>query len=192
LPTLTIIAGRNGSGKSTLASALAVGGHEHLIDPDRIARSLNPATPERAVVRAGRQVLDLVSRHLRAQESFAIETTLASRRTLGMIHTAQRARFEVHLVYIGLDSPERCIGRVRERVRHGGHDVPPAVVHRRYWRSIENAPLALCLVDRATLFDNSSSAARKVLELSLGAVVWRAPDEPQWCQRIRAALSPAT
>ncbi len=105
-----------------------------------------------------------------------------------MIRAAQRAHFAVYLLYIGLDSPERCIGRVRERVSHGGHDVPSAVVYRRYWRSLENAALALRLADRATVFDNSSSAATKVLEVSRGAVTWSSPDEPGWCQPVRMAL----
>jgi predicted ABC-type ATPase len=190
LPTLTIIAGPNGSGKSTLGVKLALRGRDDIVDPDRIAKGMNPDDPGAAAVAAGRFAVEAVQEHLAKRESFAIETTLASKRTLGLIQQAKRAGFETELVYICLDSPERNLARVGERVMHGGHSVPPGDIVRRYWRSIENAREAIGLADRAQVFDNSSFSARRVLEVSRGVVTWCAPDEPWWCRRIREGLTP--
>jgi predicted ABC-type ATPase len=56
-------------------------------------------------------------------------------------------------------SVDLALSRIKERVLRGGHDVPEAVVRRRFGRSIRNflvhyRPLA----DRWMLFDNSDAA----------------------------------
>ncbi len=57
MPTLTVIAGANGSGKSTLTKLSA--GSTLLIDPDAIAREIDPINPASAAIAAGRQALSL-------------------------------------------------------------------------------------------------------------------------------------
>jgi predicted ABC-type ATPase len=57
VPTLTVIAGPNGSGKSTLTQFVDFEGRDRLLDPDRIARLLNPSNPTAAAIAAGREVL---------------------------------------------------------------------------------------------------------------------------------------
>jgi len=44
---------------------------------------------------------------------------------------AKTCGYTLQLVYIGLDTPERGILRVQERVLQGGHDVPDEDVRRR-------------------------------------------------------------
>ena len=57
---------------------------------------------------------------------------------------------------MGLDTPERCISRVRNRTSRGGHFVPEADVRRRYARSMANADGSCSgLVDEATFYENS-------------------------------------
>ncbi len=189
MPTLTIIAGPNGSGKSSIGVKLNLRSADPSVDPDRIASEMNPERPRAVAVAAGRRAIDAVQEHLARRESFAIETTLASKRTLAMIQEAKRVGFQIDLIYICLDSPERSLNRVEERVAQGGHSVPPNDVIRRYWRSIENAREAIRLADRAEIFDNSSPTARRVLEARNGVVTWRTSDEPWWCRRIRERLS---
>ena len=52
MPTLTIIAGPNGSGKSTLTRSVDFEGRGRLLDPDAIARGLNPLNPSAAAIAA--------------------------------------------------------------------------------------------------------------------------------------------
>jgi hypothetical protein len=50
-----------------------------------------------------------------------------------------RRGYKTHLVFLGLDSPERCI-TIRNRAAQGGHIIPDADVRRRYARSIAYTP----------------------------------------------------
>ena len=65
----------------------------------------------------------------------------------------------MHIFYLWVPSAELALSRVRDRVLRGGHNIPEAVVRRRFERSIRNflgqyRPLA----DRWILFDNSAAA----------------------------------
>ncbi len=51
--------------------------------------------------------------------------------------------------------PELALSRVKSRVSKGGHDVPAEDVVRRYFRSKQNLPRAVALVDSYTIVDNS-------------------------------------
>ena len=50
----------------------------------------------------------------------------------------QRDGYAVHLIYLCLPSADLAVGRVAERVRRGGHDVPESVIRRRYIKSLSN------------------------------------------------------
>ena len=75
MPTFTLIAGPNGSGKSTLTRTVEFEGRERLLDPDAIARRLNPFNPSMAAIAAGREVLERTSDYFGQGVSFAVETT---------------------------------------------------------------------------------------------------------------------
>lgn len=75
MPTLTVVAGANGSGKSTLTKLSA--NNTPLIDPDAIAREIDPADPSSAAISACRQALILAQQYVQSGQSFVVETTLA-------------------------------------------------------------------------------------------------------------------
>ena len=180
MPTLTVIAGPNGSGKSTLTRSVAFEGRDRLLDPDAIARGMNPQDPSSAAIAAGREVLKRTADYLNRGVSFAVETTLSSRNRVDLIRQAKSRGYEIHLVFVGLDSPDRCITRVRNRAARGGHFVPDADVRSRYARSVANAALALRLADTAKFYDNSGDDARLFLVANAGVVVWRGEGVPEW------------
>ena len=86
-------------------------------------------------------------------------------------------------MYVCLNSPERSIQRVRERVAQGGHDVPDDDVRRRYGRSLRNLTAAVRLADQAVIYDNSEAEPRKVFEARHGVITWRGLSEPIWVMR---------
>ena len=180
MPTLTVIAGPNGCGKSTLTRSVDFEGRDRLLDPDAIARGMNPLNPSAAAIAAGREVLKRTAEYLNRGVSFALETTLSSRNRVDLIRQAKSRGYEIHLVFVGLDSPERCIARVRNRAARGGHFIPDADVRRRYARSIANAALALRLADTARFYDNSEDGHRLILVANAGVVVWRGEALPEW------------
>lgn len=89
---------------------------------------------------------------------FAFETTLATRSYFSTIQKAKDSGYFVSLVYFWLESPELAIGRVKERVSAGGHNIPEEVVRRRYLRGLLNFfDLYIPCVDFWIAVDNSKS-----------------------------------
>lgn len=56
---------------------------------------------------------------------------------LRLIHRMRSLGWWVELIYLALPSLELSILRVAERVAHGGHNVPEAVLQRRFPRSLQ-------------------------------------------------------
>ena len=173
-PRLTIIAGANGSGKTTLTGWNSdVFEAIPILDPDAIAKALQPTSPTAFPIAAARQVLASAKEHISKQESFAVETTLAGRHYLRMMVDARNLGFEVVLVYIGTQNVEINLARIRNRVLAGGHDVPEKDVRRRYRRSFANLPTAIQRADHTILFDNSTEEGYRLIAV-LG------PSGSQW------------
>jgi predicted ABC-type ATPase len=191
LPAFTVIAGPNGSGKSTLTRFLNFSGKENLFDPDAIAREIAPAEPSGAALSAGRAALERRNECLAKRIDFSIETTLAGSGVLTLMKQAKAQGFDIRLIYVAVDGPERNIQRVRERVAAGGHFVPPEDVRRRYERSLANAHAAILIADFSIAFDNSEDHHRKIFEARDGLVTWSAPDLPAWALRVVADLERA-
>jgi predicted ABC-type ATPase len=136
--------------------------------------------PYAAAIAAGREVLKRTADYLARGLSFAVETTLSSRGRVELIPKARFRGFETHLVFLGVDSPERCITRIRNRAVQGGHNIPDADVRRRYVRSMANAPQALRSVNIANYYDSSGEIPRLILAAASGVVVWQADPIPEW------------
>lgn len=64
-------------------------------------------------------------------ETFAIETTLATRTYLNLIKQAQLLGYEVVLYFFYFPSVEIAKERVKLRVSKRGHHIPPEVIERR-------------------------------------------------------------
>jgi predicted ABC-type ATPase len=140
MPTCWIIAGPNGAGKTTFALEYLprVAGCTHFINADLIAAGLSPLAPERELVAASRILLHEIEKRIAKGEDFAFETTLAGRAYLRLIQRLQKQGWQVELIYLALSSVEMSKLRVAERVAHGGHNIPPKDIERRFARSLQN------------------------------------------------------
>lgn len=78
---LYIIAGCNGAGKTTASFTILpeVLDCREFVNTDEIARGLSPFQPEKVVFEAGRIMLHRVGELLARGETFALETTLATK-----------------------------------------------------------------------------------------------------------------
>jgi len=157
-PRVLIIAGPNGAGKSTFARQYLPQEAQcpAFVNADLIAAGLAPFDPARAAVRAGRLMLEEIERYARAKTSFAFETTLAGVNYARRIPAWRKAGFTVDLVFLRLPTVELAIARVSARVQQGGHDVPEAVIRRRFaagWYNFEHRYQPL--VDSWRLYDNA-------------------------------------
>ena len=87
----------------------------------------------------------------------------------------------LHFVFV--NSVVASKGRVRSRVRLGGHDVPEADQERRYGRSLENAIKVIPLADESYFHDNSDrNGHRLVARFVKGRVEFMANTAPPWLQ----------
>lgn len=129
---------------------------------------------------------------------YAFETTLGGRTITGLLQRAAAAGHRVRVWYVGLDTPERHIQRVRARVARGGHDIPDEKIRERWHASRRNLVRLLPVLAELRLVDNSveappheahAPAPHLVLHMKAGRVVSVArPDEvPSWAKPIVAA-----
>ena len=135
-----IIAGPNGAGKTTFARSFLPNEAQcpRFINADLIAAGLSPFAPEAAAIKAGRLMLEEIADCVRNGESFAFETTLAGLSYLRRIKHWRSQGYHVSLFFLSLPDAETAIARVAERVRQGGHDIPEAVIRRRFTAGLRN------------------------------------------------------
>lgn len=131
---IIIIAGPNGAGKTTFARSFlpAEAQCPRFINADLIAAGLSPFAPEAVAIKAGRLMLEEMAACVRHGQSFAFETTLSGLSYLRHIGQWRTQGYRVALYFLALPNVETAIARVAERVRQGGHDIPEAVIRRRF------------------------------------------------------------
>ncbi len=157
---LYIIAGCNGAGKTTASYTILpeILECKEFVNADEIARGLSPFNPNSTSIEAGKLMLKRIRELLGREESFAIETTLATRSYINLVRQAQSMGYMVTLLFFWLRTPELALQRVAERVRNGGHDIPVATTRRRYVSGISNLfNLYSPEVDYWMLYDNSAT-----------------------------------
>lgn len=153
---ILIIAGPNGAGKTTFATELLPNeaGCPEFVNADLIAAGLSPFQPEKVAFTAGRLIVTRMSELVTAHESFAFETTLATRSWLRLIPRWQALGYCVKLYFLQLPDPEFAIRRVDRRIQHGGHAIPPQTIRRRFTRGLNLLhDHDLGLVDEWSIYD---------------------------------------
>ena len=73
--------------------------------------------------------------------------------------------------------------RVAQRVRDGGHGIPPADIERRYSESLANLRQIIPMCDRVKIYDNTKSF-RKIASFVNGECKDQAEDIPKWFEKI--------
>jgi predicted ABC-type ATPase len=191
----------NGAGKSSLggASFRATGGDYY--NPDEAARRIRERHPglsqHEANALAWQQGVRLLERAIDRRLLFAFETTLGASTIPRTLARAASDGAEVRIWYVGLDTVERHVARVRARVRRGGHDIPEADIRRRYETSRVNLIELMPALAALRVYDNSVEAdpakglapvPRLVLQLERGRIL--GPKDvsgtPQWAKAIVA------
>lgn len=162
---ITVIAGVNGAGKSSVAGeAIRQRGGDYF-NPDEVTRAIRAASPHLSDEQAnslawheGRRRLEEAVRH-RAEHVF--ETTLGGSTITRLLSDALDSGLEVAVFYVGLESVELHLERVRSRVAAGGHPIPEDKVRERFKSSIENVVFLAPRLTELRVFDNSADADPK-------------------------------
>ena len=181
MTSFIVFAGPNGSGKSTVRDSID-NPVEVVIDPDRIAREINPANPRRVDQAAGREAVRRFEAAINDGLSVSMETTLTGHTAVQRLRRAKDSGYDVSLIYVALGDPETNVARVAARVRKGGHHIDPEIVRRRVQASLGNLPAALTIADQALVLDNSGPIHRRILEASGQRVTFLADQLPHWLE----------
>jgi predicted ABC-type ATPase len=139
-PHVVVIAGPNGAGKSTVAPVLLQDLLEikTFVNADVIAKGLSAFTPEKVSIQAGKIMLEQLHRLASQRETFAFETTLASRTFAPFLRNLKKDGYFVSLIFLYLESSELAVQRGAARVRSGDHAVSETDIRRRYEAGLTN------------------------------------------------------
>lgn len=197
-----VIAGVNGAGKSSIAGQAFRQSGSDYYNPDEAARrflaanqSLSQAEANSAAWHEG---VRLLKRAIDERLDFAIETTLGASTIPRLLRQAANSGFDIYVWYVGLESPDLHVARVKSRVARGGHDISEEDIRRRYEHSRLNLIDLLPVLRALRVFDNSAEAdpaagqrPKPVLVLSMAGRKTLEPIElthtPAWAKPIVAA-----
>jgi predicted ABC-type ATPase len=169
-PVFLIVAGPNGSGKSSAyqdTDIEAFGRSVWIINPDVLAARICKVEGLELVaanLEAVRRIEAWLETSIHAHQTVGVETVLSTPKYRRLVDKAKQLGFEVRLIYVLLDSPQRNVERVRLRVKKGGHAVPEDKILERHARSLAQMPWFLEQADQAWLFDNSTAKPRLIGE----------------------------
>lgn len=181
-PQCVVIGGPNGAGKTTLAPVLLrdIVGIDAFVNADLIAEELAPGHPGSVALEAGRVMVRQIRELIEARAHFAIESTLSGRSAARLVNQLMRIGYDVHVLYLWLPSPELSVARVRHRVRGGGHDVPEAVIRRRFRIGLVNFERVYRRSTIWRLYDNSGIGERPLIGEGMRDNVVQIMNEEKW------------
>jgi predicted ABC-type ATPase len=199
-----VLAGVNGAGKSSVGGAILQAHDLSWFNPDAFSRALIARTgtskedADAAAWSYGKTKLEAA---IANRTNFAFETTLGANTIPRLLGEAAETH-DVVMVFCGLASVEKHIGRVKLRVRYGGHDIPEEKIRQRWESSRHNLIALLPRLARLQVFDNSEEATpgadvpppMLVLEMENGRVLHPRRDDagalrtiPDWAKPVVAA-----
>jgi predicted ABC-type ATPase len=73
-------------------------------------------------------MIDVMEDHVKARDSFAVETTLAAKGYMRRIRVWRASGYNVKLMFLKLTSEDFAVDRVALRVSQGGHNIPEHVI----------------------------------------------------------------
>lgn len=180
-PRLWIVAGPNGCGKSTAYSQRMIADFDEsvwIINPDLLTTTLLRAEnlgQEDANLQAVKRIERWLRDSLSVYRTIGVETVLSTDKYRKVVRQAKRCGYEIHLIYVFVDTVEIQLERIRLRVEKGGHDVPPDKVRDRRHRSIAQLAWFFGQSDQVWIFDNSGAEPKLVVRKS-GGLAWHDVD----------------
>lgn len=166
-PTCFIIAGPNGAGKTTFALRYLpqIAGCRNFVNADLIAYGIAPFDSLSAQYEAGRIFLNEIYTNIKKRVDFAFETTLAGRSHINLLKKLRQDGWQIILFFLWIPDAAFSKSRIRERVKHGGHNIPDDAIYRRYPRVIQNfIKIYIPLCDKMICYDNSGPKPVPVFE----------------------------
>ncbi len=181
MKTYTIIGGVNGVGKSSFTGVLCGETTDlgTIIDTDKITAELGGDK-----LKGGKAAITRINQSLEMGVNFTQETTLSGSHTLKTIKRARELDYYIRLYYIGVNTADESIRRIKNRVEKGGHDIPTEDVKRRYNKRFESLINVLPYCNEVKLYDNENGFVEKA-EYKNGLLIIKSSDIPEWLKELR-------
>lgn len=180
----TIIGGVNGVGKSSLTGVLASESNDLgvIIDTDKITASLGGDK-----IKGGKAAIERINNSLAKGINFTQETTLSGSRILKTIKRARELDYFIRLYYVGVNSADESMKRIRNRVEKGGHDIPEQDVKRRYNKRFEDLVNILPYCNEVKFYDNENGFVEKA-EYKNGELITKSKSIPELIKDLKQYL----
>ena len=186
----TIFAGVNGAGKSTL---FAINKSEDLgirLNTDEMVKEAGEDWKDSAAqIEAGKKLIKLQQECFDKGLSLNRETTLNGSNIVNSIITAKKLGYEIHLRYVGVESPEIAKERVKKRIAMGGHGVSDDTIDRRFSGAIENFKKIFPYCDTINMYDNSGISMELVATYIGNGTLKRNNIKCKWCDELIKELN---
>ena len=172
MKTFTIIGGADGVGKTSFFGVLSS------IRSD-VGVIFDGATEEQKIYSCLEKGMNLTWK-----------TTLTETIALRIVQRARDLDYNVRLYYIGINSADESIERVKNRVRNGGSNIPTDEIEREFARRFNDLSKISPFCNEVQFYDNENGFV-KVAEYNNGALVVKGEYAPDWIKRLAAYLSDA-
>ncbi len=206
-PVLVVLAGVNGAGKSSIGGHLLTQADMSWFNPDTYARELVQRyghDPQQANIAAWNEGVRRLDHAMMTGADHAFETTLGGHTIVKKL-IAAAATHDVMVWFCGLRDAQQHIERVRQRVSHGGHDIPEERIRERCQTSVLNLLRLMPHLTQLRVYDNSVQVAagsplpepRLVLYIKHATQLFprtlhEARDTPDWAKPIVEAAYQAS
>ena len=100
------------------------------------------------------------------------------------IRAAREKGYAVQLFYIGLDTLDESVGRIKNRVARGGHNIQEDDVKRCFGKRYDDVIRILPYCDSAFFYDNDSGFV-VVGEYRNGEIICKGDFKPKWFTELK-------
>lgn len=183
-----IIGGVNGAGKSSLTGVLKYRRNDLgiVVDVDKItAEQFGGDEYE-----GGKASMAKIEQCIKAGVNFTQESTLVGSYVRKVAKAAMQAGYYIRLFYVGIDTVEEALHRIKNRVEKGGHNIAEETVRRRFARQTGSLIQVLPYCNEAVFFDNRNGFVQ-VAEYSNGEITAVTRGQlPVWLDEIMSKEMP--
>lgn len=188
MPTLYILAGPNGAGKTTFYFTAVQQGFIDkelpFINTDLITRNFSGGYTDENFAKAESIVRERIAEHILKGESFLIESNLARQSDYDWLKLVKARGYDIILYFLCTSSIEINIGRVKKRVKEGGHDVPENIITDRYRMALLYLRKEIFDFTEVYLIENSTETAEEIAVVKSGQLASKKADCPEWANSI--------
>lgn len=159
--------------------------------------NFDPYIEQGAFERAQKLYTDRRSIALQKKQNFAFETNYHTKEILSVVEMFRSGRYHLELIFICLESSDRAIERVKDRVAKGGHAVEEATIQKRFEAGLSMLDESFQLFDLVSIYLSKPNdvaaltllepSRNKVISISSipGVLISQLPKLAQWVEQCK-------